>query len=390
MYTKDVILILAASLGYFSCPMLATPLIAGFSEEIGASAALMGMIGGMMNLCSLCCRPFVGNLADKISKYKVSFLGAGLMALACLGYILAVSPAMIVAARIINGVGFACCSVCMSTWMSNMLPKEKVGSGMGVYGMMNALGMAVAPGIGVSVYQTFGYRPAFLIALLFAVFTGVVIQFVSDRGEPVKARTNAGKTRLRLVDKKVLPIAAIIMLFAIPYCATQSFIVTYTEVRGIRVSVSLFFPLYAAVLLVLRFRMKGLFDRLPFRIFLIGSAVSSFIGIFLLGIMKSNMGMFFAAAFLAGGYGIMSSVCQSTAILLAGKEHRGLANSTYYIGLDLGMTLGPIIGGFLYGHLNIRLFYPVLLLTAPLELAVYVLTMRKKGKNIQIEKDRKL
>lgn len=380
MYTKDIMLILAASFFYFASPMLATPLITGFAGSIGASAALMGMIGGMMNLCSLFCRPFVGNLADRISKYKVSFIGAALMSLSCVGYIAADTPAVVVTARIINGVGFACCSVCMSTWMSNMLPKEKVGSGMGVYGMMNALGMAVAPGIGVSVYQRFGYRPAFGIALVFSIMTGVVIQFISDRGEPADEKDLHVRKRIQLMDRKVLPIAAIIMLFAIPYCATQSFIVTYTETRGIPVEVSLFFPLYAAALLVLRFFMKGLFDRLRFRTFLIGSAASSFAGILLLGMMNNNALMFLAAVLMAGGYGIMSSVCQSTAILLAGPEHRGLANSTYYIGLDLGMTLGPVIGGFLYGHLDIRLFYPALLATVPLALAVYVLTMRRGRK----------
>ncbi len=383
MYSKDILLILAASFFYFASPMLVTPLITGFSGSIGASAALMGIIGGMMNLCSLFCRPLVGNLADKISKYKVSFIGAGLMTLSCIGYIVSVSPAMVVAARIINGVGFACCSVCMSTWMSNMLPREKVGSGMGLYGMMNALGMAVAPGIGVSVYQMFGYRTAFVIALIFSALTGVIIQFISDKGEPghrdKSAQEEQGKREgLRLVEVKVLPIAAIIMLFAIPYCATQSFIVSYTEARKLSVEVSLFFPLYAAVLLVLRFTLKSLFDRLPFRTFLLGSAGSALLGITLLGLMKNNIVMFFAALFMAGGYGIMSSVCQSTAILRAGKERRGLANSTYYIGLDLGMTLGPVIGGFLYGHLDIRLFYPALLVTVPLALAVYVLTMRKK------------
>ena len=68
----------------------------------------------------------------------------------------------------------------------------------------------------------------------------------------------------------------------------------------------------------------------------------------------------------------MSSVCQSTAMLLAGKENRGLANSTYYIGLDLGMALGPMIGGALYGGLDIRWFYPVLMLTVPLAVLVYL------------------
>lgn len=77
------------------------------------------------------------------------------------------------------------------------------------------------------------------------------------------------------------------------------------------------------------------------------------------------------------GYGIMCSVCQSTAILLAGEERRGLANSTYYIGLDLGMTLGPVIGGFLYGTLDLTWFYPVLLLTIPLNLFVYIFAKKR-------------
>ena len=88
-------------------------------------------------------------------------------------------------------------------------------------------------------------------------------------------------------------------------------------------------------------------------------------------IMDNNVLMFLAAAFMAGGYGIMCSVCQSTAILLAGKEKRGLANSTYYIGLDLGMSLGPIIGGMLYGSVDIRAFYPLLAITVPLVLVVF-------------------
>ena len=74
--------------------------------------------------------------------------------------ILAWNPAFVIAVRIVNGIGYSCCSVCMSTWMSNMLPKDKIGFGMGLYGTMNALAMAIAPAIGVS------------------------IQFIHDKGEP--------------------------------------------------------------------------------------------------------------------------------------------------------------------------------------------------------------
>ena len=377
MYSKDIILVLVATFFYMSSPMLVTPLITGFTESIGGTAAVMGFVGGLMNLVSLFCRPLAGNLADKLSKYKVSFLGAVFMTAACVGYIFAPSEAVVVIARIVNGFGFACCSVCMSTWMSNMLPKEKVGSGMGVYGTMNALGMALAPAIGVSVYENFGYRAAFVIALVFSAAIMVTIQFIGDRGEPVK--TEGGeKKRLELIDARVIPISFIIMLFAIPYCATQSFLVTYAQVRGLDVTVSMFFPFYAVVLIVLRLALKDLFDKVPFHIFLAVSCCCELIAIFLLAVMQSNAVMFLAAAFLAGGYGIMSSVCQSTAILLAGKEKRGLANSTYYIGLDLGMTLGPMIGGALYGGLDIRWFYPALMVTMPLAAVVYLAAERRK------------
>lgn len=393
LYSKDIMLVLAATFFYMASPMLVTPLITGFTESIGASAALMGLVGGLMNLVSLFCRPIAGNLADRISKYKLSFIGAVFMTAACVGYIFAPNEVVVIIARIINGFGFACCSVCMATWMSNMLPKEKIGSGMGVYGTMNALAMAVAPAIGVSAYQAFGYRVSFVIALVFSLAIIVVIQFTGDKGEPETENTDAGeigsdagdaagrqRRKLELIDVKVIPIALIIMLFAIPYCATQSFLVTYAEVRGLHISVSLFFPAYAAVLIVLRLSLRNLFDKLPFRIFLLSSALSELLAILLLTIMKNNAVMLLASCFLAGGYGIMSSVCQSTAILLAGREKRGLANSTYYIGLDLGMTLGPMIGGALYGWLDIGWFYPVLMVTMPLAGVVYIVAGRRMRK----------
>lgn len=383
VYSKDIFLILAASFCFMASPMLVTPLITGFSGSIGASAALMGVIGGLTNLCALLCRPLAGNLADRISKYRLSFFGASLAAVACAGYIASFHPGLVVLARIVNGVGYACSSVCMSTWLSNLLPKDKIGSGMGFYGMMNALAMAVAPAIGISVYHAFGYHAAFGVALAFALGAAVLIQFVGDKGLPAPApaaeEAQPKKARVRMVDGRVLPIALIVMLFAIPYCATQSFLISYVQARDLSVTVSLYFPMYAAVLLLLRLVLKNWFDRLPFRVFLGACLLSALAGILCLGWMQNNWQMFLAAVFMAGGYGIMCSVSQSTAMLLADPEQRGLANSTYYIGLDLGMFLGPSIGGVLYGHVPIALFYPVLLATLPLAAGVYLVCRRRSG-----------
>lgn len=370
IFTRDIVLILAASFLYMASPMLVTPLITGFSEHLGASAGVMGLVGGLTNLSTLIFQPFSGNLADRISKYRLSTIGTLFLVIACVGYAVSVRPSMILAFRIINGLGFACCSVCFSTWMSILLPKDKIGFGMGLYGMMNALGMAIAPAIGVALYQRFGYRVAFAAAAAFAALSSLVIQFTKDKGVPVYKQDCIEK-KFRLVDRNVIPVALVIMSFTIPYCATQSFLVRYVETQNLPVTVGLFFTIYAAALLILRLIFRNLFDRGSFLMFMSFSTVCSLLSMLFLFLMKSNFGMAAAAVFMAGSYGIMCTVSQSVAVLLADPENRGLANSTYYLGLNSGMALGPIIGGMLYGSIPIQLFYPALMFTAPLGFLLY-------------------
>ena len=54
--------------------------------------------------------------------------------------------------------------------------------------------------------------------------------------------------------------------------------------------------------------------------------------------------------------------------------YSGIANSTYYAGIDLGMSLGPIVGGLLYGNAPIQWFYPSPMLTMPAASLLYAAT----------------
>lgn len=382
VFNRDIVLILVASFFYMCNPQMILPLITGFTGSLGGSAALMGLVGGLMTACSMCCRPVAGNLSDRVSKARLSSLGCILLAVASLGYTLAKSPLLVIIARIINGVGYACCSVCMSTWVSNLLPPEKIGSGMGIYGVVIALGNAVAPSLGIALYQHFGYRVPFFISIFSALIALLIVNLVHDKGEAQvlpKAVPGTEKPRLKLIDKQAVPVALIVMLFGIPYFVTQSFLVNYVSTRGIDISVSLFFPIYAAVLLTLRLLFKNLFDKLPFAVFVIAGSVNALLGMFFLTIMNSNLHLFLAAIFMAGGYGITYTVCQATVIIRADGSRRGLANSTFFLGLDIGMALGPMIGGVLYGSVKISLFYPLLMLSVPLLLLVLFVSERRRN-----------
>ena len=350
--------------------MAVTPLITGFTGSLGASAAVMGLVGGLMNICSLCCRPFVGAVSDRIRKYTLSFAGAICLFLASVGYMVAWDPYIVMAARIVNGFGFALCSISLSTWFSLLLPKDHMGAGMGLYGTMNALAMAIAPAVGIFFYHHFGYGSAFFLSAVCAAVVLVMIQLVSAKDEKLPA----GRVTFvpgEFVDKGVLPVAFLIMVFTIPYCATQSFLVQYVQARGLPFSAAFFFPMYAVSLFGLRLGMRNCFDRLPFAFFFVTACVSTACTILLLAFMDALWEMLLAAVFMAGSYGIMCSVCQALAIVVATGGKRGLANSTYYIGIDLGMALGPVCGGILYGAVPIAWFYPALLLDLPLAAVVY-------------------
>ena len=188
LITRDVALIMAATFFYMTSSMMGTPIIAGFSQSLGASGALMGFLAGALSLSALICRPIAGNLSDRTSKRKLAVIGALIFLASNLGYYFVPNTAWLLAARILNGVGFACISVCLSTWLSMLLPISRMGAGMGLYGTMNALAQAVGPDLGIRASKAIGYRNTFLIAVGLTCCIVICVLLIKDGGKPPRAR----------------------------------------------------------------------------------------------------------------------------------------------------------------------------------------------------------
>ena len=204
------------------------------------------------------------------------------------------------------------------------------------------------------------------------------VMLVRNGGQPVaKPRVTTGRFSIRtIVEPRVVPLSLSFMMFAIPYFVNQSFIVNYVQSRHLAVSSDLFFTFYAIALLVMRLTMRNLFDRKGFRFWMVVCSLSMIVTLATLTFMSNNWFLLFAGIFMAASYGLMSSVTQAQAVVIAGRERSGIANSTYYMGLDLGMALGPMLAGIFYGHLPISWFYPVFMLTMPLAWIIYLAFMR--------------
>lgn len=384
--TRDVVLVMTAALCYMSSNMIGTPLMPGYAGELGATGTVMGVVSGMMSIVSLFCRPIAGNLSDRVSKRLIVGIGSVLYLASSIWYAFATSPGSLIAARMVNGVAFACCSVCLATWMAMLLPIRHMGAGMGIYGTVNALAMAIGPAIGIEIRQLVGYRATFLLSAVLAVVMVAAVLLVCNGGappnrtnstvaatdDPQRSRSLPRRVLGAVIEPHVLPLAMVFMLFVTPYYATQSFLVEYADARGFNVTVSLFFPIYAVALLVLRVTLRDLFDRKSFRFFFVACSICMLLALLGLDVMSNNWILAASAILTACGYGIMSSATQSQAVIIAGREHAGIANSTYYVGIDLGMTLGSLLGGFLYGNVGITWFYPIFMLSMPLAWVIYI------------------
>ena len=65
VYSKDVVLVMAASFFFMFSNMYCNPLINGYAQELGASSAFAGVIVGMMSIVAMFLRPIAGNLTDR-------------------------------------------------------------------------------------------------------------------------------------------------------------------------------------------------------------------------------------------------------------------------------------------------------------------------------------
>ena len=375
IYTTDVILVMAASFFFMFSVMFVTPLINGYAISLGASAVFAGIITGIMNVVSMFLRPVAGNLTDRFSKYSLSFIGGVLILIGVAGYCLSPSGNWLLIFRLINGTGFVLATVCMTTWLAFLVPRSHVGEAMGFYGLMNALAMALAPALAINLYKVIGYKSALWLAVVAAILMIISIQFVGDHAKP---KINSSKKRkIKIIQKDAIPIALLTTFFAIPYFITQADIVVYVERQHFSIAVGYFFVIYAIALLLIRIGLKKYFDLIRFGFWFWLSLIATILFLIVAAFMVNNWLMGFAAIMLSIGYGVIYSVNQSTALMLAPIEEQGLASSTFYLGLDIGMAAGPMIGGVTAQNLAPAYFYPVLLVIVPIILIVYFVYRKK-------------
>ena len=141
-----------------------SPILSKYSVLLGASLSLAGIIAGLFSITALVVRPFGAVLVDRINKKAVLAGAVAVMGLAAMGYSISENLVLLVLFRILHGSAFAVSGTAASALIASIVPRERLGEGIGYYGMGNIVATAIGPNIGILVSNTLGYRIDFILS----------------------------------------------------------------------------------------------------------------------------------------------------------------------------------------------------------------------------------
>ncbi|MEM5198909.1 MFS transporter, partial [Enterococcus faecium] len=160
------------------------------------------------------------------------------------------------------------------------------------------------------------------------------------------------------VEKKVLFITFIAFLMGLAYSSVLSFLSSYVKVIDLVDVSTFFFIVYAVVITLTRPSTGRIFDVKGERYVMYPSYIFLTLGLFLLSMTTSGWMLLVSGGLIGLGYGTFMSNGQAVCLQESPSPHRiGIALSTYFIGLDLGLGVGPYVLGELRNFMSFQQMY---------------------------------
>jgi len=324
-------------------------------ETFHASSSQIGLILSCYVVAALLVRPFSGFLADRFQRKSVYLLGYGLFAIGFVAYPMVETILLFVFLRILHGLTFGMVTTSGNTLIVDIMPSSRRGEGLGYFGIANNLAMAAGPMFGLMMLEGgHSYNWLFYTALICGMLGFV---FATNIQAPTKPRSESEPLSFdRFFLKKGLLAGVSLLLMAIPYGITTSYIAIYAKEIHIHGSTGLFFSLMAVGLIVSRTFAGKMIDRGKLvNVIVVGQSILLLaFGIFgLLGLFAFQQAqlvsiLFFLIAILLGvGYGMIFPAYNTLFVDIAPSNRRATASSTYLTSWDLGIGIGLVFGGSL-------------------------------------------
>lgn len=324
------------------------PILPVYITHLGGTPSELGLVLGVFPLAAMVARPFAGMLTDRYGRRLVMLGGAFLFLLGLLPMGFVANTTMMILCRIVQGLGFSGLSTATGTLAADLLPRERLGEGIGYFGLSMTLGMAIGPIVGQALVEGFGYPVLFLAASALMLLSLPLSALIRQR-ETVR-RDRKTNFPSDFIEPAAFPSAIVMLFLAIPLAGIFSFIPAHALERGIPNS-GLFYTIYALSILAIRVFAGKLPDKIGSNKTMLVSIGPIIVGLILIGTAANLPVLLFAALIYGAAYGLVFPMLNAEALGSTSTERRGSASATFSLSLDIGIAVGSffwsgVIGWF--------------------------------------------
>lgn len=371
-----IFIMLANSLMFMAFEML-LPTLPLFVSHVGGSASQIGLVTGIFMFSAILIRPFTASLAAKMDKKYLLLIGVAICALVTGAYYLASSVGMILILRVLHGLGFGIATTYFATLVTENIPTDRRGEGMGYFGVGETVAVSVGPLIGTAILTKYDFHGLFYGGMGIVLLALLMVVFVSRKPGEGGSSVQTG-AKVKFIEKKVLFPSLLIMLVGVAAGGIMSFLALYAKEKGFE-TIAWFFFLIALGSFLVRLVSGKMFDRLGPGSVLVPSAIVMMAGIWLLTISDSNL-MFLSSAVVYGfGFGAIFPALQTWCVNLVEVHEHEHAMASFFNFFDLGIGGGSMILGLIATLYSYNQVYYVAIAVMGVYLLLYLVYGRKKA-----------
>lgn len=368
LWTRDLVLIILVNLCVFTNHIMSLSTFPFYIQSLGGSEAVAGICAAAFAFVAVIIRPFVGWWLDNGVRKVALVVGLLLLGAAPLGYVFVPVLSMSIAFRMLHGIGLSFSNSTTATVASDVICRPRFAEGMGYFGMATALASAIAPALGLSLMEGFGFGTLYAVAAGIAGLGLVLFAFVRTR------KVNVPKKKLDLrtiINRDSLPATATMLVFMLTFGALENFVAIFAAENSLP-SGSIYFIVMSVMLLVVRITLGKLVDQRGEAIFVYTCNAAMLVAFLLLALVPNTATYILSAALAGYAFGGLEPSLQSMAVHTSTDETRGSANSTFLCGYDIGYGLGGGLAGSLITAMGYSSMWMIVSLACVASVLIYV------------------
>lgn len=385
IFTKSFNLNFVINFFVYLCMYLLIVVIAGYSKtEFHASDSLAGLVVGLFIVGSLIGRFITGKYVNSFGPKKILIFGLICLIITQLLYFIPGSVWFLMIVRLLNGIATAIATTATGTIAAYVTPPTRKSEGISLFSLSLVLGTAIGPFFGMLLMNSFSIQILFMICVILGVLSGLLSLFIKIDFKTVASKNDTSNRKTfslgNFIAKEAIPVAIVMMLIGVTYAAILTYLQAFAVERNLVTAASYFFIFYAVASLVTRPIAGRLMDDKNENVVVYPAFIFLIISFAMLMFSFDGWVLLIAGIALGIGYGNLSSSMQAIAIKVSPSTKYGLATSTYFIGLDIGIGFGPSFLGLFTHMITYSQLYGIMAILGIITLFIYFVV---HGRNVK-------